>query len=146
MMKSTLCPCCRERYTTGSICHRCKADLHRAAYSGAPEPKKPEPSRVDIYDSRNRDRLLGSIPRPDVALRWPRLSMAVMEPFRWDAPPEPRPVSTHCNQVDFDVDYRPTQDGWTKEAVFATSASLDLLRRITGFRLPGETEDRRWRW
>ena len=94
-------------------------------------------ARVDIRDSKNIDRLLGSIERPSGAS--PRLdggdcyNMAViprMTPFRYDQPFFPETSATIVR-----FGFR----AYDWQIVMITDAPLDVLSKLEGFRFPGES-------
>lgn len=101
----------------------------------------PAASRVNVYDSRNPDRLLGSVARPTTpANGCDRYRLSVM-------PRMPRLMSTSVGPetelryttIDFAYDHRASPDKWTVEAILTTSATLNDLMKLREFRLPGET-------
>jgi hypothetical protein len=113
------------------------------AISGAlPKPPKADPmaGRVEIRDSKNTDRVLGSVPRPSGAS--PRLdggdgyNMAIMGRLSISAMPyDPCEDMARVSHVRFGF----RCINWN--VVLVTDASLELISQIKDFRFPGEDEE-----
>lgn len=94
--------------------------------------------RVEVRDSKNPDRLLGSMNRPSMPnsqhdrLRVACLSRISASPFDYRSV---EMMEASISTVDFAL----RSVGWN--VVLTTDASLELLVRIDGFRLPGESEE-----
>lgn len=105
------------------------------------KPVNPMDGRVLIVDSKNTDRVLGSIPRPAGAS--PRLdcgdcyNVAVMGRINLATLYDPMfdTVSPSVSHVRFG--FRVVD----RTVVLTTSAPLDLLAQIRDFRFPGESEE-----
>lgn len=102
-----------------------------------PQPKvDPMVGRVLIVDSKNPDRVLGSVERPRGSS--PRLdggdcyNMAVMSPLSVTMRDPYSPIEHSVSYVRFG--FRCVN--WT--VVLTTDASLDLLAKLDSFRFPGE--------
>lgn len=109
----------------------------------AEQPKvDPMAGRVEVRDSKNTDRVLGSVPRPTgntPSLNGgDRYSMVVMGRMNLACELDPMlnpAMETAISRVDFG--FRCVN--WN--VVLITDARLDTLMLIRGFRLPGETEE-----
>jgi hypothetical protein len=106
----------------------------------APQPK-PDPmaGRVEVRDSKNTDRVLGSIPRPrgnvpklDGGDRYRMTTCGPITAFEFDS-------SAACSPTVYVVDFGFRCVNWT--VVLITEAPLDMLVRIDDFRLPGENAE-----
>lgn len=104
--------------------------------------------RIDVYDAKNRDRLLGSVERPFIEHLGPRLRMAAAErPRVWNVTSDPPLHEFQFHSVEFERQTRYTNNGWAAEVVLTTDAELRLLMKLETFRLPGETPAQaRQRW
>lgn len=97
---------------------------------------------VEVYDSRNPERLLGTmVNQPD---RRPDHRYHV---FAAMVPPLGSPFANYVASVDVSVrqvalefGFRRSEDGWDQLGIYTTSASLEDLLGIREFRLPGESE------
>ena len=102
------------------------------------EKPKPDPmvSRVEIRDSKNTDRVLGSVPRPSG--NSPRLdggdwyNIAVARRISISAMPYDPCADLSVSYVRFGF----RDINWT--VVLVADASLELLSQIEDFRFPGE--------
>lgn len=102
-------------------------------------------SRLEVFDSNNRTRLLGTMQVPDMdVMRGPVIRMCV--PQRVTATyVEPGPIiaaRANRRRVDFFWEYgRHEIKGGQRvsTAVLYTSAQLEDLMKLEAFRLPGET-------
>jgi len=108
-------------------------------------------SRVEIYDIKNRDRLLGTVDRPFDEPRGRYWSVALMKAASTTFYPDPEPRNYRVNHLTFEMDWRWTNTAWHRsgDLVFLTATGLDDLRYVKGFRFPGETpaeaaERRHW--
>lgn len=102
--------------------------------------------RIRVFDSINRSRLLGTIPRPDVEPRGPRLMMVTTDPVSFrDEWRNTTVLDRRIQTVEFNI--VEDRKGWDVELVLTTSALLSDLVKLPEFRLPGETASqakRRW--
>ncbi|MEZ2409818.1 hypothetical protein AB6806_23790 [Bosea sp. RCC_152_1] len=96
---------------------------------------KPE-QRVQIVDSKNHDRVLGSIPRPSAKPMGRCFEFTLSPPISFMDVAE-GPVSMSLYRIALEIERR--FDGWESEIYFSTSAPLDRLVQLRDFRLPGET-------
>jgi hypothetical protein len=97
--------------------------------------------RVEVYDRRNPERLLGTLPRPDVPANGGPISVAVMPRFSpfYDEPLRPLAPAHYAHKVlHFQPDKRYSEGGWKIDVAVTTDAPLDDLMRLQDFRLPGE--------
>jgi hypothetical protein len=125
------------------VLHRHKitsaSQLDRRLTAPAPKPD-PMEGRALVVDSKNPDRILGSIERPrgaspkldggdcwNVMVPQP-VTAGPMEPYEYMAMPSPLVVRFGFRCADWKV-------------VLSTDAKLDLLLKIEHFRLPGETAE-----
>ena len=129
------CPHCPNRSDQGSFIGDLCTPCH---YKRNPKPK---PERTEVYDAVNRDRLLGTIPKPD--MRSSHVRMAAM----------PRMAVCDFRTVDYSEIMETTVRTVTMEAnikrgpnpldvkgVLTTYDPLSDLLKLRDFRLPGESE------
>lgn len=103
--------------------------------------------RVKIYDELNQDRLLGSLPRPAANLGARYYRMQTCGPIRAVSFDEMTAIDTVYDIIEFTIGWRSSDDNWTMDAVFRTSAKLKHLMRLRDFRLPGESKSQaEYRW
>lgn len=103
---------------------------------------------VEVRDAKNRERLLGFLPRemfgPRFTDRGDRLGIAVMPP----CPVGPSKTFSHLamdrldtHTIQLSIGYRETDSGWSRTVEFTTEAPLGVLLWLREFRLPGESRD-----
>jgi hypothetical protein len=105
--------------------------------------------RINIYDSQNTRRLLGSIdskvlpsPRKSAGMRGYRLACLSRAPLDFR---DPYGGLACCPTIrDVQLDYAGLEvpeggDGWTEQRFLTTSSRLEDLMTVTDFRLPGES-------
>jgi hypothetical protein len=115
-----------------------KSPKHLNEKLGKASRKEPEP-RVNVVDSRNLQRVLGSIPRPVFQGDYYRMAVMPRRAVCYaDAFSPTCPVSV--DTVTFRRERLNSDCGWSVTPLLSTSDPLDLLMKIDGFRLPGETE------
>lgn len=95
--------------------------------------------RVTVVDSKNHERVLGSVPRPDRPAYGRSFEFAVLSPVSARYQPMDFETREAISRVSMQLERR--TDGWTTEAFFATSAPLDTLVQLRDFRLPNETHN-----
>jgi len=96
--------------------------------------KEPE-RRVAVRDWRNHDRVLGTLPRLELASGMRHYRMAIMpRPFVAPYGHEPM-LPARSTSVEFIVEF----DHYSQDGCYLTRAALDLLLCIDTFRLPGES-------
>jgi hypothetical protein len=99
-----------------------------------------KPVKVEVRDSKNKDRVLGSIINPPTK-RGRYMRFPVMERLPSMIPPADPMEMLDIKSVDLEIDWRVEDSGYTQRAVFLTDAPLDRLMMMSNFRLPGETEE-----
>jgi hypothetical protein len=97
------------------------------------------PTRVDIYDSGNLERLLGSIKRP--AFQGRLFRMAACQPCR-AVDYSSSMVHSTIETADFEVEIKRGPNPLDVRGVLSTHTPLKTLLTIDGFRLPGETAEK----
>jgi hypothetical protein len=99
---------------------------------------------VEIYDKENRDRLLGYLVKRPVHKmegRYFRMQVAPTLPLYCLQHIKPEyDYLCQAYTVTFEFDFKPADNGWVRNAVMVTDASLELLQKLPDFRLPGEDE------
>lgn len=107
----------------------------------------------EVYDFKNRERLLGTWHEaPD---RWRdngrTVSVAIAPSLRALHEPTCRCCEDRLDirRIEFRLGHKDSHDGYDKKGVLLTDAPLEYLLTLRGFLLPGETireaEYRRWR-
>lgn len=92
--------------------------------------------RVWVVDSKNHERILGTMPRP-LMLQGTEFALSyVVGPYTdpalyWGGDWPPRPSSVRFSKVFVEAD-----GGWSQIGVLATSAPLESLMCLPDFRLP----------
>ena len=102
--------------------------------------------RIEVFDNTNRDRLLGTISRPQEPPRGRELVFHFTEPVT-PRVMEMAPIerANRLNTIRFYAAHR--EKGWDVSIVLETSTTLADLLKLPEFRLPGETASqakRRW--
>jgi hypothetical protein len=102
--------------------------------------EKPE-SRIEVYDAVNRDRLLGTIPKPSMQGRFVQMAvlprMAVCD-FRAVSYDEIAEVT--YTKVTMEADIKRGPNPLDVKGVLTTHDKLNDLLKLRDFRLPGESE------
>jgi hypothetical protein len=103
---------------------------------------------VQVYDNINKSRLLGSIYKgyltPPNKGPWVRMAYCPTLSVSWGQSPD-IPITSEVTYVEFEYVVKVLQeDEWSQRRWYdlTTSASLEHLLHIRGFRLPGEDECR----
>lgn len=107
--------------------------------------------RTEIRDELNKNRLLGSIPRPELINSQPYFRVLMMSRLRdYDNLRMMPPMMPTVDTLDLRLDWFEEDGGWGRRHVFVTMAPLDKLMRVLDFCLPGETDEqanhRRFYW
>lgn len=116
--------------------------LNERLGKGTPE------QRIEVYDTVNEARLLGTLPCPPVKPHgW--LNYAVTAPY-YDLSrkvPDQHEERLRVSKVSFRVSVK--TDGWNAKVVLTTAEPLEQIMLIEDFRLPGESRrealERRYR-
>jgi hypothetical protein len=95
---------------------------------------------LPVYDSINKERLLGHHPRwpgPEPYYRFAAMHMLSARCFDINKVPE---ICPSVRYVEFRRDYRYSENGWKVEPILLTYAPLSDLMLLRDFTLPDETE------
>ena len=102
--------------------------------------------RVSIYDRKNPERYLGSIPRPSGTVNGRTYTFPVMTfPRELFPPTDEEPVledykAPGFDRLDMHLSERLADGGWKRFVVFETNAPLSQLMLLQDFRLPRENK------
>lgn len=106
----------------------------------AKAPKPVAEKRLNVVDSRNHERILGSIPQPHVP--HPGAGLVITFPCMplrcVTSGPDLSIPETSFRTVNMTIERRHL-DAWTTVPYLATSTPLEDLTLVEDFRLPGET-------
>jgi hypothetical protein len=106
---------------------------------GKASKRAPE-RRIQVYDSVNKDRLLGSVPVPSCPAHGRVVMFATRAPvvsYKYSSLAD---MNMRLDTINMEISTRYEAQTWTAEFILVTRSPLNLLTRIDGFRLPGETE------
>lgn len=98
---------------------------------------------VEVYDSKNKNRLLGYVSGPPPlnpsGYPSPRVSFATYKHAGIvSCLDQPMIPSLGIDIVDLFIEWRVENDGYTRQAFFTTNTPLEHLGRVREFRFPGE--------